>query len=495
MIGSAAIVVPSPQQGKAAHVDAGGGAKPGSAPASDRNGPRPEDRSADFVMLLDGGTLTDLEEPAEGPAKASASSGSGLPMIEGVAEAAFAAVKVAVGAALSAEAGVAPAGEAARGGIPTNMPQPTPDAPIADAPVQSAPQGLTGTKPSLAGPADVDAAAMGQSLSDGNRAVLSDPTIRTVAVPAAQIANAAAPSEGEAATWMQAASRLGSGATALHTTTADGTRAPLSQTVAGDDETPFQPAPEIPEQGRPTPEHARSKSAVIADPSTTNLRTMDQTGLGSASETRAMPPTPAQPDRSPPVAAAPSVASPKSPLPATTGRATESSVEPALLAPREAASALRDMSAALTSPMQADRPPPNAPAIIRQIGITLPTGDSNSIEVRLDPAELGRVTVTMSITDDGLRATISAERPEIGEMLRRHADLLQREFQAAGHRTVTMDFGPSGNGASGQGTSGEDSTRDTSNPTDRQAGSDAPSLMATAPATTPTGQRPLDLRL
>ncbi|SEA56233.1 flagellar hook-length control protein FliK [Rubrimonas cliftonensis] len=67
-------------------------------------------------------------------------------------------------------------------------------------------------------------------------------------------------------------------------------------------------------------------------------------------------------------------------------------------------------------------------------------GDGDRVELRLDPPELGRVMIHMRIEDGALSAQITADRPETLDLMRRNADILQRELQAAGFGRADLDF-------------------------------------------------------
>ncbi|MEM8791508.1 MAG: flagellar hook-length control protein FliK [Pseudomonadota bacterium] len=84
-----------------------------------------------------------------------------------------------------------------------------------------------------------------------------------------------------------------------------------------------------------------------------------------------------------------------------------------------------------------------------QIAQVVGRADAARTEIRLDPPELGRVTVTLQADGDSISAQISSERPEIAEMLRRHNDMLHRELTNAGFRNVSLDFGQPGQGDGG----------------------------------------------
>ena len=78
-------------------------------------------------------------------------------------------------------------------------------------------------------------------------------------------------------------------------------------------------------------------------------------------------------------------------------------------------------------------------------------GNSGVVNVTLDPPELGRVEIVMEIADQGLRATLTAERQSTGDMIRRHMDLLAEQFEDAGFDDLDLNFG-------GQESTGSDQT-------------------------------------
>lgn len=87
-------------------------------------------------------------------------------------------------------------------------------------------------------------------------------------------------------------------------------------------------------------------------------------------------------------------------------------------------------------------PAPAAPpaAVANQVVTAIRSGEGERIEIRLDPPELGRVQIEMRIIDGALHAVVVAERPEIGDILRRHAEMLQRDLEAAGYASVSLEF-------------------------------------------------------
>lgn len=118
-------------------------------------------------------------------------------------------------------------------------------------------------------------------------------------------------------------------------------------------------------------------------------------------------------------------------------------------------------SGAIVSGFQPMAPglPPNAPNLVaQQIAAALQDSGSEQgqpIELALDPPELGRVRLHVAELAGVLTLTIHAERPETAELMRRHLDLLAREFSEAGVDApsvrVSQD-GPDGR-SNGQGSS------------------------------------------
>lgn len=90
----------------------------------------------------------------------------------------------------------------------------------------------------------------------------------------------------------------------------------------------------------------------------------------------------------------------------------------------------------------------------RQIGGQMATAVANqtgadSVEIALDPEELGRVQMNLKTRGDVLTLTIIAERPETVDLMRRHIDQLSSEFRQMGYVDVTFSFGGSHTGAHG----------------------------------------------
>jgi hypothetical protein len=82
-----------------------------------------------------------------------------------------------------------------------------------------------------------------------------------------------------------------------------------------------------------------------------------------------------------------------------------------------------------------------ARAVAPQIAAAIGSGPgSGRIEIRLDPPELGRVEISLEITDRTLRATLVAENPATSDLLRRHGEILLAQLQQAGFTGIDLQF-------------------------------------------------------
>lgn len=87
----------------------------------------------------------------------------------------------------------------------------------------------------------------------------------------------------------------------------------------------------------------------------------------------------------------------------------------------------------------------SAPGVVRhvaqQLAVTITQTAGQPTEIALNPEELGRVRMSMSLTDGALMLHINAERPETADLLRRHIDTLAQEFRSLGYNDISFDFG------------------------------------------------------
>ena len=94
--------------------------------------------------------------------------------------------------------------------------------------------------------------------------------------------------------------------------------------------------------------------------------------------------------------------------------------------------------------------------IAEQIVVSIANDDSGTTEIALNPEELGRVRLHMTVTDQTVQIVIAAERPETSDLMRRHWDVLQQEFRSLGFQSVDLGFADEG---------GRNSPKETPKPT------------------------------
>lgn len=73
---------------------------------------------------------------------------------------------------------------------------------------------------------------------------------------------------------------------------------------------------------------------------------------------------------------------------------------------------------------------------------TAPGG--GTIDLMLDPPELGRIEIVLELSDNNLRATLNSERASTGDLIRRHATMLAQHFEDAGFENVDLSFAQQG---------------------------------------------------
>ncbi len=118
---------------------------------------------------------------------------------------------------------------------------------------------------------------------------------------------------------------------------------------------------------------------------------------------------------------------------------------------------------------------------------TVISAKPGTVEVALNPEELGRVSITFSGRDDGAYLTIVAERPETLDLMRRHISVLAAEFQKLGYGDLSFDLGTP-----------EDSQQDTQDAESGAGGTLTGTQDEPTPANQPRPIRPdggLDMRL
>jgi flagellar hook-length control protein FliK len=130
-----------------------------------------------------------------------------------------------------------------------------------------------------------------------------------------------------------------------------------------------------------------------------------------------------------------------------------------------------------------DGPPPAE----RQIVTAILSSGTGRTDILLDPQDLGRVRLALEGNETGIVVTITADRSETADLLRRNTDLLLQEFREAGYTDIAFSFADRGQ---------------TADPPERQ--DDSPGATEAEPATAPPplpshpgprGSALLDLRL
>lgn len=85
-------------------------------------------------------------------------------------------------------------------------------------------------------------------------------------------------------------------------------------------------------------------------------------------------------------------------------------------------------------------PPGTAKAVAAQMAQALINTQGSKVDIALNPEELGRVRMVLSTSDSGITVSITAERPETLELMRRHIDQLAEEFKTLGYVDIGFEF-------------------------------------------------------
>lgn len=86
-------------------------------------------------------------------------------------------------------------------------------------------------------------------------------------------------------------------------------------------------------------------------------------------------------------------------------------------------------------------PPPQAAPVLAQLVQAAVTARQGLTELRLSPEELGPVRIDLRTEGDQAILTLSAERPDTLDLMRRHADRLASDLRAAGFQQLDLSFG------------------------------------------------------
>ena len=75
---------------------------------------------------------------------------------------------------------------------------------------------------------------------------------------------------------------------------------------------------------------------------------------------------------------------------------------------------------------------------------------SGTIEVQLDPEELGRLRMTFTPTENGLHVHLRVDRADTGDLVRQHLGQLAQDLRALGYANVSLNLDSGQSGQSGQ---------------------------------------------
>lgn len=109
------------------------------------------------------------------------------------------------------------------------------------------------------------------------------------------------------------------------------------------------------------------------------------------------------------------------------------------------------MSAAPPPQQQASTPPQSNPPQVMQVSSAILGSREGSFEIHLQPAELGKVRISLMPSDAGIVVSVLADRPETLDLLRRHVDQLAQDFREIGYESASFSFGAEGQGDSSDG--------------------------------------------
>ncbi|MGR3541859.1 MAG: flagellar hook-length control protein FliK [Hasllibacter sp.] len=85
--------------------------------------------------------------------------------------------------------------------------------------------------------------------------------------------------------------------------------------------------------------------------------------------------------------------------------------------------------------------PRTAREAIAAEGLRLVRMEGGRADIRLDPPELGQVRMTVSVTEGAISVTITAERAETLDLLRRHSEQLMQMLRGEDGTELDARFG------------------------------------------------------
>jgi flagellar hook-length control protein FliK len=264
---------------------------------------------------------------------------------------------------------------------------------------------------------------------------------------------------------------------------------PIASTVAAADRPGAQPS--VAEGGRTTPPPARDVPKDLAP--RLGLDTPSRIdGSPAAAAGAAGPASPETGISTPPPPAGPAMAVAEMPV----GSASETGSQ-ALSSSASVGGPAAPATGQTGLATSSGNPQAMAQTAANQIVASLPRPLSElgtgTLEVALDPPELGRVRLSLVEVAGAMTLSITAERPETVELMRRHLDLLAQEFTRSGLDAPSVRVGTEGGGTHGHGPGADDAPDAHTLPGSGLPEAETGLPLHPAPATDP--RRALDLRL
>ncbi|TCL01461.1 flagellar hook-length control protein FliK [Shimia isoporae] len=82
----------------------------------------------------------------------------------------------------------------------------------------------------------------------------------------------------------------------------------------------------------------------------------------------------------------------------------------------------------------------NPAQVVKQVADAVKASDKGIIELTMDPPELGRLRVAMTEAAGVMNVTITTEQSTTSELMRKHIELLRKDFMEMGYEDVTFSF-------------------------------------------------------
>lgn len=124
---------------------------------------------------------------------------------------------------------------------------------------------------------------------------------------------------------------------------------------------------------------------------------------------------------------------PQAPIISAQGTLIYTDIDGAVLATAPGSSTQASMTNIATQAQHASQPHPATQTVMTTLTKAVKGGEPANIKVQLDPPELGRVEVKMSIDKDNItKVVLTSEKPETHMMLQRDAHILERVLQDTG---------------------------------------------------------------